>query len=341
MSVIMLRPDLKTAGGEVSDLLLDGEFIGTFTVVYRESDRMSGAVQLEKQSLSASDKQEVLSFMEEHVQHLIDASGINQCEVIVTYSAYEQIIATPEAASFMNNQDDELEWVKDDSFPSEPGEQETIEMNANELLYELVIMSESRNRIEYQIYNMDSELVAEAEVKIYGMDIVGEVDWKIDPFEEEMDAVAELLVEDCNEDEVDSIILHMKVNGEIVETIELTHVDLLDDASDEEETFERNLPEDDYTVVLVRDDTDTLTYEIYQQSYGGLPIGTATIDISQRQLSGFIDFREPGSSDDREVIASLLLNELDKEKDYETINLSMLYRNKLIDEISFETEHLH
>ena len=65
------------------------------------------------------------------------------------------------------------------------------------------------------------------------------------------------------------------------------------------------------------------------------------MDISSRQLTGFIDFREPGDSDDRELIATLLLDELDKEKEYETFNLSMLYRNKLIDEIMFETEQFH
>ena len=84
--------------------------------------------------------------------------------------------------------------------------------------------------------------------------------------------------------------------------------------------------------MLVRDDKDVLTYEIYQQSRGGLPIGTATVDISHRQLTGFIDFREPGGADDRELIAMLLMEELDKEKEYDSFNVSMMVKNRLIDE---------
>ncbi|CRF29119.1 Uncharacterised protein [Mycobacterium tuberculosis] len=72
-----------------------------------------------------------------------------------------------------------------------------------------------------------------------------------------------------------------------------------------------------------------------------MPIGTATVDISERQLTGFIDFREPGTTDDRELIATMLMEELDKEKDYEAINLTMMHNNRLIEEVLFETEYVH
>jgi hypothetical protein len=98
---------------------------------------------------------------------------------------------------------------------------------------------------------------------------------------------------------------------------------------------------DDYTIVLARDDEDTLTYEIYRQSHGGLPIGTATIDISHRVLTGFIDFRDPASNDDLDTIAALLMQELDKEKEYDGINLTMLYQNEPIDEMIIECDQVH
>jgi hypothetical protein len=96
-----------------------------------------------------------------------------------------------------------------------------------------------------------------------------------------------------------------------------------------------------YSVILVRDDGDTLTYDLYDQALGGLPIGQATVDVSSRELTGFIDFRDPGSSIDSEFIGSLLMNELDKEKDYESLNLTMLVNNEPVDEILFETETIH
>jgi len=367
MAAIQLRPDLKTAGGEVCDIVYEGEFAGTLTLVYRESDRLSGSVQLERQSLSASDKERVLAFVQEHVQGMVRALQAQACEVFVTCSDYELIIATehalqqtaPEsalaaqrpAAAFHEDEAD-YEWVQDGSrFDDvDPDDGDEFHMAdggrggaaSAESGYELVIVGEKRNRVEYHVYDEESELVAECAVVLYGADVVGEVNWCFDPFEEEMNQITELLVADFDETLIDTYVLHMNYNGETIDTIELTHRDLLD-----EDAFSRapaavdQLSSEDYTVVLARDDGDTLTYEIYQQSYGGLPIGTATVDISERQLTGFIDFREPGNADDRELIAMLLLDELDKEKDYETVNFSMLYRNKLIDEILFESEQVH
>jgi hypothetical protein len=350
---ILLRPDLKTAGGEVCDIMCNGEFVGTLTLVYRESDRLTGSVQLEQQSIAPVDKRKVYGFLQTYIRSLVDALGIKECEVLVTYSDYDFIIAIDHALKAVSTEeesntpayhDDEIdyEWVRDETQLNDvdPDNQDEVDMLRKHLSYELVIVGEKRNSVEYHIYNMESELVGEATLHVYGSDIVGDVEWHFDPFEEEMDYVAKLIVSDFNEDETDTFIFNMNYNGETMDTIELTHINLLD--TEEPIWSDRQVQNrDDYTVVMARDDGDTLTYEIYQQSYGGLPIGTATVDISERQLTGFIDLREPGNSDDRELIATLLLEELDKEKKYETFNLSMLYRNKLIDEILFETDQFH
>ncbi|MCD1259111.1 hypothetical protein B5M42_009700 [Paenibacillus athensensis] len=365
MAAIQLRPDLKTAGGEVCDIMYEGEFAGTLTLVYRESDRLSGSVQLERQSLSASDKERVLVFVKEHVEDLVRAVRAQSCEVFVTYSDYELIIATEHALQtaqgsglaprrepvVLHEDEADYEWVQDgtrfDDVDPDGGDEFDMEMvspsaDSAETDYELVIVGEKRNRVEYHVYDDESELIAECALVLYGADVVGEINWRFDPFEEEMNRITELLVADFDETLIDTYVLHMNYNGETIDTIELTHRDLLEEADSSRAPVELEpFNSEDYTVVLARDDGDTLTYEIYQQSYGGLPIGTATVDISERQLTGFIDFREPGNADDRELIAMLLLDELDKEKDYETVNFSMLYRNKLIDEILFESEQVH
>ncbi|MEW9698552.1 hypothetical protein [Paenibacillus sp. SI8] len=353
MTGILLRPDLKTAGGEVCDIMCNEEFVGTLTLVYRESDRLTGSVQLEQQSIGEADKQKVYAFLQTHIQNVIDALGVKECEVLATYSDYDFIIATDHALTEVSEEwesdattlhDDEMdyEWVRDESQfeNTHPNHRDEVEIVQGQLDYELVIVGEKRNRVDYHIYDKESEMVGEVTLHLYGSEIVGDVEWRFDPFEEEMAYISELIVQDFDEDETDTFIFNMNYNGETVDTIELTQIDLLQvEDPDWSDAIAPN--RDDYSVVMARDDGDTLTYEIYQQSYGGLPIGTATVDISERQLTGFIDFREPGDSDDRELIATLLLEELDKEQEYETFNVSMLYRNKLIDEILFETEQLH
>jgi hypothetical protein len=212
--------------------------------------------------------------------------------------------------------------------------------------YELVAVGEKRGRIDYHVYDKDQELVAEASMRVRGRDVSGKVNWMHNPVEEELEHVTDLIVSDFDENEIDTFVIKMVYDKKILEIIELTHEDLL---ADEElpgteaayRENDRRSRDEEYTVVLARDDGDMLTYEIYQQSRGGLPIGTATIDISQRQLTGFIDFREEGNVDDREYIAALLMQELDKEKDYDTMNLTVLHKNEPVEEMMFETEQVH
>lgn len=350
MAKVILRPDLKTAGGEVNDVVLDGRYVGTLTLVYREGDRISGSVQLEEESLSYEDKDNVMEYVQQYVQSMIDALGVADCDVVVTYSRYDQVIATDHNVGQINDfveedwaaldYDENIEFV--DVDPYDEDEMGMSEYDEDEgRFFELVIVNETRNRIEYHIYDEGQELLAEAFMSLYGADVSGSVQWINEPDEDEIHAVADLIVSDFDEEEVDTFVIDMQFDGESVEIIELTHEDLLIDTDSDEIGMLDEIDEEDYSIVLVRDDQDTLTYEVYQQSNGSLPIGTATVDISFRQITGFIDFREPGNDDDREYIATLLMRELDKEKDYDSFNLTMMYNNKPIDELRFELDQLH
>lgn len=347
MKHVMLRPDLKTSGGEVSDILYKNRFVGTLTLVYRESDRIAGSLQLEKEVLSEDEKEEVFDDVHMYVEALIDAMQARACEVMVTYSSYDHVIATEAVASAHNrasiSDEEELDYDSDwvdygtrleDEHPNEREEYTMAD-------YELVVVGEDEVSVEYHVYDKNEDWVAEALLKIEDRSVIGTVDWLIEPSENELDIIADMIVLDFDDNEVDDFVIHMRHDNEIIETVELTHEDLLSVSDDEDSNVFQSGLQKDYSIVLARDDGGVLTYEIYQQSRGGLPIGTATVDISERQLTGFIDFREPGSTDDRELIATLLMEELDKEKDYVAINLSMMHKNRLIEEVLFETEHVH
>jgi hypothetical protein len=363
MTDVWLRQSLKTAGGEVNDIMWSKQCIGTMTLVYREADRLAGAIQLEQTTLPHNAKRQVFSFLQAHTQSLTHALGVKECNVVVTHSDYDHIIAADdEPSDFVNVEEDydyDYDWMENERFEDEgAAEQNEYTMGQHESdaaddavfhqadeadgYYELILVSESRNLAEYQIYDEEQELIAEAKIRIDGRDISGTINWMLEPEEDEIEIITELLVSDFDEDKVDSFVLHIQWDREIIETIELTHEDLF---KDEDELTNiaaaENVDEQDYTAVLTREDGDTLTYDIYQQSYGGLPIGTATIDISYRQLKGYIDFREPGSSEDRENIATLIMQEVDREKDFDTFNLTMLFQNQPFEEFSYEVDQVH
>jgi hypothetical protein len=368
MAEIVLRPDLKTAGGEVSDILLQGRFVGTLLLVYRENDRICGSVQLEKESLSSKDKKAVMRYVTDYIQSNIHALKASECDVLVTHSSYDHVIATEayreevvDETTDMYDGEPEVIWVtdEDDLGDWDVSDRESIEMDVNRgrysndpedtdndyrnpVYYELVSTKETKNKLEYHVYDKDQEWIAEVFMRVFGSDVVGDIHWMYSPLDEEIEHVTDLVVSDFESEAIDTFTIDHRFEGDILETIELTHEDLLDDGLSSETV--RGTPDEleEYTVVLARDDHDMLTYEIYKQTEGGLPIGTATVDISRKQLSGFIDFRSKISkAGDREKIATLVMQELDKEKDYDTISFTMLQHNKPIDEIVFENETFH
>ena len=321
MSDVMIRPDLRTSGGEINDILVDGKFAGTLSLVYREGERMSGAVQLEKESLTARKKQMVIDHTRSYVQALIDAYQVNDCDVVVTYSTYDHIIVT----------DNNLEYITDTpiSYDIEEDDIDNYQMG----YYELVIVGEGRHTVEYHVYDRYRKWIAEAYMKIYDTDVVGEVHWQHHPTDEEIELVTDLIVSDFDEDMIETFSINMKYDEAAIETIELAHEDLQDGLSEDSEI--------EFKVVLVRDDGDALTYDIYEQTETGLPLCTATIDLASREVTGFIDFRNVLSEAIRENIAAAVLTELEKERDYDSVSLSMLHHNELIDEIWFEMDQIH
>lgn len=338
---ILIRPDLRTAGGETNDIMLDDQYVGTLTLVYREFDRISGSVQLEEESLDDMDKKHVLRVVQHYVQGLIDATQAEECDVIVTYSSYEDMISTSTWEDENEYEDvlgeDEFEF-EFDSADDEYELDDSIEDEINRpcSFFELVTVGQSEQAIEYHIYDEDGYFIAEAFCEIHDDEVTSSVDWMFDPLDDEIEGVANLLVADFEDDEIDVFVIDMLFEGEIIETIELTN-DVLFDSYEDDDVFDQTM-NDDYVIELVRDDGDALTYEIYQRSYGILPIGTATVDLASQQITGFIDFRNTSDADDRLFIAKKLMDEIDKEKDCNHLGITMMHGNEVIEEVILESE---
>jgi hypothetical protein len=354
---IVIRPEFRTAGGEVNDLEINGKYAGTLTLTYREKDRLIGSIQLDKTTLSHLEKEEVSQWADDYVHSLADALRVEECEVLVTFAKFDHIITgyDIELDDVLDHDviDEELDDAIDD--PSlediiDPNERDEYTMNEKHrketvpIRLELVIVGESDNRIEYHIYGKRKAWLAEAFFTIEETEVMGEVNWMVKPNDDEIEAAADLIVSDFDEKAIDTFLIEMKYQDVTLESIELTHEDMLDFKDQWEKSGgnkKKKQKNRQFTAVLVRDDADTLTYDIYEQTQGGLPVGRATVDISQRRLTGFIDFREPTRSGDREIVATTLLRELDKEKDYDSLNLTMIHQNKRIEDIYFENDQLH
>ncbi len=359
MAHIVLRPEFRTAGGEVNDLELNGKYAGTVTLTYRERDRLIGSIQLDKAILSHKDKEEVVKWADDYVHSLADALRVEECEVLVTYAKFDHIITgfDVDLEEVLDSEidDDMYEGAIDDSSLVDiidPGDRDEVTMSeysgVKPIRFELVIVGEDENRIEYHIYGKKKAWLAEAMFMIEESEVFGEVNWMVKPSDDEIEAAADLIVSDFDDDAIDSFQIEMKYQGVTLESIELTHEDMLalenrwEHDEEDQETVSRSWGGDrQFSAVLIRDDADALTYDIFERSQEGPAVGRATVDISHRRLTGFIEFREPTRSIDRESIATTLLRELDKEKSYESLNLTMLHQNKRIEDILFENDTIH
>jgi hypothetical protein len=367
MAQITLRPEFRTAGGEVNDLELDGKYAGTITLIYRENDRLIGSIQLDKALLSQHDKTRLAMWADDYVHSLADALGVEECEVLVTYAKIDHIV-TGFDTGLDDRSDDELdddkfEYMLDESrlediIDSGNRDEYTMDDDREQhspIRLELVIVGEEDNRIEYHIYGKKKAWLAEAMFVVEETEVFGDVNWMVKPSEDEMEAATELIVSDFDEEEIDSFLIEMRYQGVTLESIELTHEDMLalenqwanNESLNEVKPTELSMYGDDsdydvdsrsYSVKLIRDDADALTYDICDRSHKGLPVGRATVDISHRQLTGFIELHEPTRSKDREIVAIALLRELEKSKEYESFNVTMLHDNKRIEDILFEND---
>jgi hypothetical protein len=326
---IVIRPELKTSNGEVSDLFVKDEYIGTMSLVYRESDRLHGAVQIDPEQISEYPENEIVSYIQSYIHSLVEALDIELCEVLVTYGGYQYII--------------DEDWLVD-KFSSE--DQDDYEPLDEENEFELVMIAKERHRIKFQVKQLDGEFVAKATVKFYENKIVSTLNFRNIPTQIELEQIAFLITDFFQEEKTDLFRFKIKVNGKHIDTMKfaVSQSFFLEKNFYEHKKSKQNqtdkLTKEKYDIQLIRDDGDALTYEIYKNSYTKTFLGTATIDIAKEQLTGYIDFKNHLPEIERELVATCMLEELDKVRDYEKVNLSMFVRNECIDEILFENEEV-
>jgi hypothetical protein len=366
MGQISLRPELVTSGGEACGIMLDEQYVGSLTLLYREEDRIWGTVQLDEEVLHADEKEEIDLFIHRYVENMIDAVGAPECIVTATYSSYDHIISTDnlgeieevvevESRNFTTDYDEDYEMLEDGveyAFDEEELELEDhdydYDLEEDEL--QLNIVGESRGKVEYQLLNKENELIAEAVLELHRGDVAGNIYWHVQPSDDEIDEVAQVIVADFDPDQVDTFTFTMYYGDEEIATIELTHGDFFDD--DEELIYDdldvgytdNDLYVDVYAdddvklhFEMIRDDIDTITFDIYEdEDRKNSRLGTVTLNLADDEPTALVQFVNPRDQQVREQIAYHLIEELERETVYDTFTITMQYQDEVIDEYAFD-----
>jgi|GEM_PF-1903847 hypothetical protein len=346
---VELIPDLRTSGGEVQDIMVDGQYVGSLLLVFREGDRVSGSLQIEQDSLPDETEQYIVEQVHEYIRSLADAVSAAEYEVLVSCGTLYSVLQKSESQTDVLvpslrsedrfNYDEQNDRVGVNEVHVIPGSQaESFTYEDPEHLLEMELVSAGRSISTYIFNDPNGQELAEASLRQYGADVQGEIHWYDEPAESYKDAAAELLVRELDEEIIDTITIRMWHQGQELESVEWVHRDFADDDEfvSEEDLEEIDTAEEACYVMLVRKDREFRVYELFLQERGGLPVGTATIDTSQADLSGYMDYQVPGTSAQRMSLVEVLMRELDKDLEFDTLHLTMLYRNQIIDEAKIE-----
>ncbi|MBY0201900.1 hypothetical protein [Paenibacillus cucumis (ex Kampfer et al. 2016)] len=362
MVQIDLTADLRTASGEVQDIMVDGRYTGSLLLIYREGERLSGSLQLEQESIEEEVEQLIIDKVHAYVRTLADAVAASYYEVLVSCGTLHSVLQPAERSEetlwssrgTAATEDDELydeESRYGDDFSGEvniiPASRDgSFTYEDQEHLLEMEMISAGRNLSSYVFNDVEGEEVAEATLKQYGADAQGEIHWYEEPDDMVQEAAAELLVRELDEEIIDTITIRIWHQGNELQTLEWVHRDFSEELEEDEEQdnsidaigdmIEPEEAEEACYVMLRNKDREFRIYDLFVQERGGLPVGTATIDTSHSDLTGYMDYDVPGTSVQRKTLVEVLMRELNKEIEFDSLHLTMLYRNQIIDEARME-----
>lgn len=338
---IRLRPDLRTANGEVQDILIEDRYAGTLILVFREGHRLAGSVQLDAKSVPLKAKEEIVTYIEQYLLQYRDAVDAEHIDILLTWGEVESVLEDEEGY------EEDTPPPASESIIPEPSPLFLYEDESGEMQIELI--SAGRFVSSFELQNEKGETIAHAVLKQYGTDIQGKVDWLKEPLEEELESAEELLVAEVDDGEIDTITIEMKYKDTMITILELVrqdHAPSSDEAEgpdwdedgvelqsildqDEEEAE----AEESCYVRMIRHDQEIVSYDLFLQEHGGLPVASATVDISEAVVSGYMDFYIEPSEEHRHDLVLVLSKEIEKEVDIKQLHITMLYRNVVIDEM--------
>ncbi|MBL0387503.1 hypothetical protein JJB07_12650 [Tumebacillus sp. ITR2] len=92
MKQVVLKPELRTPGGETVSIYLNDNWAGDVYLVYREGDVLTGTIQIDTKSVSEDDMELVTEEVRTYIEHLNAALGVEDSSVVMVYGDISSMI---------------------------------------------------------------------------------------------------------------------------------------------------------------------------------------------------------------------------------------------------------
>ena len=304
MGLIELQPELRTAGGEALSIHRRGDWIGDVYLIYREQDLLVGTIHLDDDYVEKGEVDGIVGEIQDYITNLAFALHVQDQNVNVFYGEYSL-----------------LEDFTD--FPDEDQDDEEVTG------YERWIVGQGDEGIEYQIYDDEGDLVAEAVVDIKGTSVTGEIHFTHEPSEQEMEDVEAILLKDYDHDLIDQYQFTLFVDGAEYEQVEIENEDDLDDVEGmlDEVTLEEEV--DDYEsrerAEVVYDLVDTKNR----------PLAKATCYYSEDGVDATVQLQVKPTEDTAHHVMQTVFQEVLTEP-MEWVNIRLFHKGEQVDGFHFE-----
>ncbi|BCJ88106.1 hypothetical protein [Effusibacillus dendaii] len=216
MTVVSLKPELRTAGGETVSIYCNEDWVGDVYLVYREGDLLTGTVQIDTGKVNERNLEYVLDEVRTYISHLTAALKISTSSVVMMYGDIEQILEM-EPMNVMdpdpNYHDVDVNSTYETDFESNDGDDE----------YHLSLISDEGEHVKYHLRDDFNNVIGMVSVDEVDDTISGRVDFWVEPDKNEAEEVAEMLFETFKDGSISQITFTMNYEDQHVADMYLEH----------------------------------------------------------------------------------------------------------------------
>jgi hypothetical protein len=222
MNSVVLKPELRTPGGETVSIYLNDEWAGDLYLVYREGDILTGTIQIDTGKVSEDELDMVGEEVRMYIQHLTSALDVDTSSVVMMYGdissvvemepfeqvdeqallADEDVMDDEEVYMDMDDADvdDDVEvYMADDDviYSDDDVYGETAEVYTNtdgmDEDFHLSVVYEDGEHTKYHLHNEEHSTVGVVAVDEINENVSGRVEFWKEPSESDTSDVARML----------------------------------------------------------------------------------------------------------------------------------------------------
>lgn len=240
MKNVVLKPELRTQGGETVSIYCDGDWAGDLYLVYREGDVLTGTIQLDTSKVEENDLDQVTDEIRAYIEHLNAALNVESSSVVMMYGDISSVVEMEPFEAAVDPEDVDLELladddtyddenvlaVDDDVYDEVYSEVYDDEVYDEDEAYHLSVIYQDGTHTKYHLHDEDHQTFGVVAVDEIGNNVSGRVEFWEEPDQEETNEIASMLARTFSDGETENLSFTLNCGPEHLGDIHLEKHDL-------------------------------------------------------------------------------------------------------------------